>query len=85
MATRTKPPRSTRRAKPADAPSPGSYSESFPNSTKVYVQGPRGVRVPMREISQSDTPAAFGAEPRHAPRHPERPPRPHRTTRNRSR
>ncbi len=35
----------------------------LPNSRKVYVAGTRqDVRVPMREISQSDTPAAFGAE-----------------------
>src|SRR5918994_1394720 len=27
--------------------------ESFPNSTKVYVDGPHGIRVPMREISLS--------------------------------
>jgi phosphomethylpyrimidine synthase len=37
--------------------------EPLPRSRKVYVEGARpGVRVPMREISQSDTPAAFGAE-----------------------
>jgi phosphomethylpyrimidine synthase len=29
------------------------FSDAFPNSTKVYVEGPRGVRVPMREISVS--------------------------------
>ncbi|MBE0625127.1 MAG: phosphomethylpyrimidine synthase ThiC [Burkholderiales bacterium] len=35
----------------------------LPNSRKVYVQGSRpDIRVPMREISQSDTPASFGAE-----------------------
>src|SRR5215831_11166183 len=34
----------------------------LPNSRKVYVEGARGVRVPMREIAQSDTPASFGAE-----------------------
>src|SRR5258706_16463299 len=34
----------------------------LPQSGKVYVDGGAGVRVPMREISQSDTPAAFGAE-----------------------
>ena len=35
----------------------------LPNSRKVYVQGSRAdVQVPMREISQSDTPASFGAE-----------------------
>jgi phosphomethylpyrimidine synthase len=37
--------------------------QSLPNSSKVYVEGSRpDIRVPMREITQSDTPAAFGAE-----------------------
>ena len=36
----------------------------LPNSKKVYVQGSRpDIRVPMRQVSQSDTPASFGAEP----------------------
>ncbi len=35
----------------------------FANSRKVYVQGSRpDIRVPMREIALSDTPAAMGAE-----------------------
>src|SRR5256884_8147832 len=35
----------------------------MPNSRKVYAQGSRSdLRVPMREIVQSDTPASFGAE-----------------------
>jgi phosphomethylpyrimidine synthase len=35
----------------------------LPNSRKVYVEGSRpDIRVPMREIRQSDTPAGFGAE-----------------------
>src|SRR5215467_13055786 len=35
----------------------------LPNSRKVYIEGSRrDVRVPMREIVQSDTPASFGAE-----------------------
>src|SRR6267154_3036496 len=35
----------------------------LPNSRKVYVEGSRpDLRVPMREIAQSDTPASFGAE-----------------------
>jgi phosphomethylpyrimidine synthase len=34
----------------------------LPNSRKVYVEGSRpDLRVPMREITQSDTPASFGA------------------------
>ncbi|MDD2729142.1 phosphomethylpyrimidine synthase ThiC [Malikia sp.] len=35
----------------------------LPNSRKIYVEGSRpDLRVPMREISQSDTPTAFGGE-----------------------
>ena len=35
----------------------------LPQSRKVYIEGSQsGVRVPMREISQSDTPASFGVE-----------------------
>ena len=35
----------------------------LPQSRKVYVEGSRtDIRVPMREISQSDTPASFGVE-----------------------
>ena len=38
--------------------------EPLPRSRKIYVQGSRpDIRVPMREIQQSDTPAALGAEP----------------------
>ena len=37
--------------------------QPLPNSSKVYVEGSRpDIRVPMREIRQSDTPATFGAE-----------------------
>ncbi len=39
-------------------PDTESYGDSFPRSTKVYVEGSRGIRVPMREIALSD-----GAEP----------------------
>ena len=36
--------------------------QPLPNSRKIYVEGSRpDIRVPMREISQSDTPASFGA------------------------
>jgi len=35
----------------------------LPNSRKVYVEGSRpDIRVPMREITQTDTPASFGVE-----------------------
>jgi phosphomethylpyrimidine synthase len=37
--------------------------QPFPNSSKIFVAGSRpDVRVPMREIAQSDTPASFGVE-----------------------
>ena len=37
--------------------------QPLPNSRKVFVQGSRpDIRVPMREVRQSDTPASFGAE-----------------------
>jgi phosphomethylpyrimidine synthase len=37
--------------------------EPLPNSRKIYVEGSRAdMRVPMREIRQSDTPAAMGVE-----------------------
>src|SRR5687768_17771868 len=44
---------------PASRPAVQSpqYRGVFPNSTKVYLEGPHGVRVPMREI------ALFGGEP----------------------
>jgi phosphomethylpyrimidine synthase len=38
--------------------------QPLPRSRKVYAGGSRpDIRVPMREVSQSDTPASFGAEP----------------------
>jgi phosphomethylpyrimidine synthase len=37
-----------------ERPTAESYGDSFPNSTKVYVEGSRGIRVPMREIALSD-------------------------------
>src|SRR5258706_137195 len=43
----------------------------LPSSRKVYVRGTRDdIQVPMREISQTDTPASFGPEsnaPMHGP------------------
>src|SRR3989440_990533 len=37
--------------------------QPLPNSHKIYVEGSRpDIRVPMREIAQSDTPASFGLE-----------------------
>src|SRR6185437_16245682 len=53
MATRTSPRRQTRSSKPR-APLPASsFEQAFPNSTKVYVEGSRGIRVPFREIALS--------------------------------
>ena len=34
-------------------PAAGDYGDAFPASRRVYVEGPAGVRVPMREISLS--------------------------------
>ncbi len=40
-----------------------AVTRPFPGSRKIYVQGSRpDIRVPMREIEQSATPASFGAE-----------------------
>ena len=37
--------------------------QPLPNSRKIYIEGSRpDIRVPMREISQSDTPTSFGEE-----------------------
>ena len=37
--------------------------QPLPNSRKIYVEGSRpDIRVPMREITQDDTPTAFGGE-----------------------
>src|SRR5215212_4242390 len=35
------------------SPAEQSYGSAFPNSTKIYVSGPHGIRVPMREIALS--------------------------------
>ncbi len=43
--TATLPPRPAALADP--------YDSAFPNSRKVYLEGPRGIRVPMREITLS--------------------------------
>ncbi|HJS48435.1 MAG TPA: hypothetical protein VJ773_10655, partial [Gemmatimonadales bacterium] len=49
-----------------------SFEEAFPRSTRVHVEGPHGIRVPMREIALSggepplrvyDTSGPQGAEP----------------------
>ena len=51
MATRTSP-RAPSSQPPSRRPAT-TYAEAFPRSTKVYLDGPRGVRVPMREIALS--------------------------------
>ena len=58
MASPTKPSRPQRTPKRSPAPprreaAASSWPDAFPNSTKVYVDGPEGVRVPMREIALS--------------------------------
>ena len=41
-------------AKPNGAGAPATdYPDAFPHSTKAYVDGPRGVRVPVREVALS--------------------------------
>jgi phosphomethylpyrimidine synthase len=42
-----------RPSRPAAPATSSSFSDSFPNSTKVYVEGPQGIRVPMRQIALS--------------------------------
>src|SRR5258708_32225378 len=47
----------------ADAHVDAAAGSPLPNSRKVYVTGSRpDIRVPMREITQSDTPDSFGGE-----------------------
>jgi phosphomethylpyrimidine synthase len=57
MASPTKTARSVHKAiRPSDrltARPPGDYGDAFPNSTKVYAEGPHGIWVPMREIALS--------------------------------
>jgi phosphomethylpyrimidine synthase len=57
MASPTRPARSQRIKHPRPAVTPSDrgdhYGEAFPNSIKVYVEGPGGIRVPMREIALS--------------------------------
>jgi len=53
MATRTRHSRPTRSPDPVAPPPADSYAEAFPRSTKVFVEGPRGMRVPVREIALS--------------------------------
>ena len=46
-----------------DAKVDSAAVEPLPASRKIYVEGSRpDIRVPMREIAQTDTPASFGAE-----------------------
>jgi phosphomethylpyrimidine synthase len=47
----------------ADAQVDAAAIQPLPNSRKVYVEGSRpDIQVPMREISQADTPTAMGGE-----------------------
>jgi phosphomethylpyrimidine synthase len=56
------------------AAAPGDYGDAFPNSYRVYVDGPHGIRVPMREIRLSggepplrvyDTAGPLDVDPNH--------------------
>ncbi|MGH7371773.1 MAG: phosphomethylpyrimidine synthase ThiC, partial [Candidatus Methylomirabilales bacterium] len=39
-----------------------AVTQPFPNSTRVYMEGSRpDIRVPMREITQSEMPASLGS------------------------
>ncbi len=67
MATRSIP------APPADSSGTG-FADAFPASRKVYLEGPRGIRVPMREIALTggepplrvyDTSGPHGSDVRH--------------------
>jgi phosphomethylpyrimidine synthase len=53
MATRTPRPRPKRAPKRVTPPPAETFAEAFPRSTKVYIEGSRGIRVPMREIALS--------------------------------
>src|SRR6266542_3203312 len=53
MATRTPRPGPIRAPKRVTPPPAESFAEAFPRSTKVDVDGSRGVRVLMREIALS--------------------------------
>ena len=47
----------------SDAHVDAAAIQPLPNSRKIYVEGSRpDIQVPMREISQADTPTAFGGE-----------------------
>ena len=57
MSSPTKPARTARSsvrrsARPPVRPS-SDYGDAFPNSKKVYLEGPQGIRVPVREIGLS--------------------------------
>jgi phosphomethylpyrimidine synthase len=43
----------SRRTQQPEPLTPGDFAHAFPNSRKVYVEGRRGIRVPMREIALS--------------------------------
>uniref|UniRef100_UPI00272A2ABC hypothetical protein n=1 Tax=Pseudomonas sp. TaxID=306 RepID=UPI00272A2ABC len=47
----------------AESGANSAATQPLPNSRKIYVTGSRpDIRVPMREISLSDTPTDFGGE-----------------------
>ena len=56
MASPTRPARPKRVKRTPPAATRGlrdDYGEAFPNSKRVYLEGPGGIRVPMREVALS--------------------------------
>ncbi len=51
--TRAPSPTHTPPETPAEPPSVSAFEQAFPNSTKVYLDGSRGIHVPFREIALS--------------------------------
>jgi len=51
--SKLEPPNVTRE-RPTTTSRTDDYGEAFPNSTKVHIEGGRGVRVPFREVALSD-------------------------------
>jgi len=45
-----------------------AVTQPISGSRKIHVEGPSGVRVPMREVVLGDTPKLFGAEKNHRSR-----------------
>ena len=59
MATRLDQPAKPGSSRTSSPPAPTTLEAAFPNSRLVFLDGPRGVRVPMREITLSGGEPAF--------------------------